>query len=78
MLDDTPNTPAQNIAGKMQILGPPKRVISLHNRRTLCGMIFFNTSLIYDKIYHQKDIVFAISDALKIVLPAHKSSRLGV
>ena len=50
----------------------------MHNRKTLCGMIFLNNSLIYDKIYHQRDIVFAISDALKIVLPAHKSSRLGV
>jgi len=41
-------------------------------------MIFLNNSLIYDEIYHQRDIVFAISDALKIVLSAHKSSRLGV
>jgi hypothetical protein len=62
----------------MQILGPPKMVISLHNRKTLCGMIFINNSLICDKIYHQRDIVFAISEALKIVLPAYKLSCLGV
>tara|TARA_B100001059_G_scaffold80249_1_gene78220 strand:+ start:1621 stop:1737 length:117 start_codon:yes stop_codon:yes gene_type:complete len=35
-------------------------------------MIFLNNSLIYDKIYHRKDIVFANSEALKIALQTGK------
>lgn len=56
----------------MQILRPSKRVVSLHKRKTLCTMIFLNNSLIYDKIYHRKDIVFANSEALKIALQTGK------
>ena len=40
----------RSIAGKMQILRPTKRDVSMHNSKTLCKTIFLDNSLIYDKL----------------------------
>ena len=67
----------QSIAHKTQVLHPPKRIISLHNRKTLRAMIFLNNWLIYGKIT-LRDFVCCRQRTFGLPPSICKLSRLGV